>query len=228
MQPNYYAIIPASVRYDKRIKANAKLLYGEITALSNQEGFCWSDNNYFALLYDVDHKTISRWISQLENFGYLRSIVDKINGNSRKIFINEKMQNLVTKKSLPSDKKVTTLVIKKSLPSDKIVTSYKENNTINNTINKEGNSLSFFKENFPSQFDVLMMQYKKQIKTWDAFVESFEATVEQEGLAYEQHVISGRFKKYAGNWIRNQDKFESPKNNFNADVVPAYMKKNIS
>ena len=35
---NYYAIIPATVRYSKELKANEKLLYGEITSLSNKNG----------------------------------------------------------------------------------------------------------------------------------------------------------------------------------------------
>ena len=30
-KPNYYAIIPADVRYCKRISANAKLLFAELT-----------------------------------------------------------------------------------------------------------------------------------------------------------------------------------------------------
>ena len=34
-KPRYYAIIPANVRYSD-LKPNAKLLYGEITALSNK------------------------------------------------------------------------------------------------------------------------------------------------------------------------------------------------
>ena len=33
-KPTYYAVINAKVRYDNRLTANAKLLYGEITCLT--------------------------------------------------------------------------------------------------------------------------------------------------------------------------------------------------
>ena len=68
--PSYYAIIPANVRYSN-LKPNAKLLYGEITALSNQKGFCWSSNNYFAELYGVTKNTISLWINQLKDQNFI-------------------------------------------------------------------------------------------------------------------------------------------------------------
>jgi SOS-response transcriptional repressor LexA len=64
-QPSYYAIIPANVRY-ANIPDKAKLLYGEITALCNQKGYCWATNEYFANLYGVHKKSISRLISILE------------------------------------------------------------------------------------------------------------------------------------------------------------------
>ena len=86
-KPNYYAIIPAEVRYDDDLKANEKLLYGEITCLSNKEGFCWANNKYFARLYDVTTSTISRWISSLKSKGYVRVEVNKDAGNKRNIFI---------------------------------------------------------------------------------------------------------------------------------------------
>lgn len=69
--PNYYAVIPANVRYDKDLKPNEKLLYGEISALTQKEGVCWASNNYFAELYDVYPTTISKWIKHLEEKGYI-------------------------------------------------------------------------------------------------------------------------------------------------------------
>ena len=35
-KPNYYAIIPANIRYDNSLKAIEKLMYGEITVLTNK------------------------------------------------------------------------------------------------------------------------------------------------------------------------------------------------
>ena len=70
-KPSYYAIIPATVRYDQRLTPNAKLLYGEITALCNQEGYCWAGNQYFADLYGVSKTSISAWIGNLKEAGHI-------------------------------------------------------------------------------------------------------------------------------------------------------------
>ena len=70
-KPSYYAIISAEVRYDKNLSANAKLLYGEITCLTNENGFCFANNKYFAELYEKSKVTISKWISELVVNGYV-------------------------------------------------------------------------------------------------------------------------------------------------------------
>jgi hypothetical protein len=71
MKKSYYAIIPANVRYCKGLPPNAKLLYGEITALCNEKGYCWATNRYFAELYEVSNTSISIWISKLKDQGFI-------------------------------------------------------------------------------------------------------------------------------------------------------------
>lgn len=73
MNKSYYAIIPANVRYDKDLPASAKLLYGEITTLVNENGYCRESNEYFATLYKVSKKSISSWIKSLVKKGYIDS-----------------------------------------------------------------------------------------------------------------------------------------------------------
>lgn len=75
LQRAYYAIIPAKVRYDKELTPNAKLLYGEITALCNERGYCWASNQYFAELYGVSKQSISCWINALAARGYVKSVI---------------------------------------------------------------------------------------------------------------------------------------------------------
>ncbi len=71
--PNYYGILPANVRYDKNLKPMEKILYTELTALSNKNGYCNAQNSYFAKLYEVHKNTAGSWINNLEKLGYIKS-----------------------------------------------------------------------------------------------------------------------------------------------------------
>ena len=71
--PNYYGILPANVRYDKRLKPMEKIMYCEITALTNKNGYCYASNSYFAELYEVHKNTVGVWINHLVECGYLRA-----------------------------------------------------------------------------------------------------------------------------------------------------------
>jgi hypothetical protein len=136
-KPAYYSVTPAEVRYNKSLPMGARFLYGEITALCNQKGFCWAKNRYFADLYEVDVRTIKRWIQALESKGYIKCETrkNKAEGwsNSRKIWLSWGTKTScppVTKMSPGGDKNVPT-------PRDKNVPS-KNNTPRNNTINNKG------------------------------------------------------------------------------------------
>ena len=129
--PNYFAIIPADVRYDDMICANAKLLYGEITALCNKEGYCWAKNSYFAEIYKTTKKTISRWINSLKDRGYIEvSLIRKETSKE----IDKRMISISNR--YPMDKIKDTYGQKSQYPMDKNVqdNNININNTINNNI----------------------------------------------------------------------------------------------
>lgn len=122
--PAYYAIIPANVRYCKDLEPNAKLLYGEITALCNQEGFCWASNRYFAELYQVDIRTIKRWIFSLSEHKFIFIHTQK-NGfhTQRRICISEEVQKILTKgqKCHGGGTKMSPIILHKNTTTSKVL-----------------------------------------------------------------------------------------------------------
>ena len=70
-RPNYYSVIPATVRYDPTLKDKAKLLYSEITSLANKSGECWASNEYFAKLYSVTERAIIKYLQDLKRKNYI-------------------------------------------------------------------------------------------------------------------------------------------------------------
>ena len=89
---NYFAIMPAKVRYDENLKPMEKLIYSEITVLTNFKGYCYATNSYFAKLYGVHKNSICAWISNLVKYGYLKVeyVLKEIEGEKkqeRRIYI---------------------------------------------------------------------------------------------------------------------------------------------
>jgi len=127
----YYAIIPASVRYDKRLPANAKLLYGELTALSNEKGYCWAGNDYFAGLYEVSKTSVSKWVSALRDTGYIEIQLEYAEGTKQ---ILHRYIRIVKD---PIEEKLNTPLRKVKDPiEEKLIDNTTVNTTSNNTKNK--------------------------------------------------------------------------------------------
>ena len=80
----YYAVVPANVRYDDRLTMLSRMIYAEITALCNKEGYCWASNSYFAELYNMSIRSISRAINELRECGYI-TIEINYKKNSREV-----------------------------------------------------------------------------------------------------------------------------------------------
>ena len=133
--PNYYAIIPSFVRYCKELKANEKLLYGEITCLSNKSWECFASNAYFAELYWVSERQITERIKCLFKHGFIYVRIEKQEWNKRYISITpnkEKSTDLTKKNSTGYRRKVLKGIEEKF--QTPIEENFQYNNTSNNTI----------------------------------------------------------------------------------------------
>ncbi|MCA9326758.1 helix-turn-helix domain-containing protein [Candidatus Saccharibacteria bacterium] len=132
-QPAYYGILPANVRYSPDLRPMEKIMFTEITALSNKDGYCSASNSYFAELYEVDPKTVGRWIRNLEKHGFVEIDQDPLSGHNRRIIPRDK-------KVTPRDKIVTPPVQKDHPPRDKKVPHNTTRTILQDNINEVGDS----------------------------------------------------------------------------------------
>ena len=171
IQRAYYAIIPANVRYDKTLTPNAKLLYGEITALCNEKGFCWASNEYFSELYGVSKTSISKWISSLIERGYLQSEIIYKEGSKEilnrylrivKDPIEEKLNTYLTKVKDPIEEKLNTPIEEKLKDNNTYI-----NNTMNNTYEytymSDGVEKAEPVKDYEEKFNIFYKAYPKKV-----------------------------------------------------------------
>jgi len=126
--PSYYSILTAEVRYSKKISDFEKILYSDITCLTNKKGVCTASNGYFAEAFGKSIKTISRSISNIEKEGLISTRLiyktDSKNVDFRAIYLSPKVSHPIDKnEGRPIDKN-------EGRPIDKKV---KDNTTSNNT-----------------------------------------------------------------------------------------------
>ena len=85
-KPGYWAVLPAAVRYDPELPPNAKLLYAEVSSLTDARGYCFASNAYFQSLYGISERTVQNLLRALQKKGYIRIADGDGGARRRKIF----------------------------------------------------------------------------------------------------------------------------------------------
>lgn len=190
--PTYWAQISAEVRYDKSLKPMEKLMYGEISALTNFKGYCWATDGRFAELYDVSIETVNRWISKLAKKGYIRITKHRQpNGTiQRRIWIMSsyermtfkettskppKTTNLTKRSSSELDEKVNPNLTKKSIPlelDEKVIHNNITNNLIVNKQTTTTDDVVVVDKELKETFlkETYIPNYSKPIKNKSGFI----------------------------------------------------------
>ena len=173
-KPNYYAIIPADVRYSN-LKPNAKLLYGEITALSGKLGYCYASNNYFADLYAVSKNTVSRWISDLNKLGFINIEVERNEKKQvikRRIGIIQKDDRAIykmSKENTTSINNTSNINITKEKFISEVMTFDYEKDMLEDFINywTEGKKKMRYQKQNTFEIKLRLLRWEKNQKKWD-------------------------------------------------------------
>ena len=205
-------MIPAQVRYAADIPAGAKLLYGEISSLTDARGYCFASNKYFAELYGVGIRTVQRYLDALKNAGLIRITDGEGGTDQRKIFAG------VNPLSDPHDKIDTGGDKNDTAPVTKLSPPYIEFNRKEEQIPpKPPRGRAAAKkapDHLPEEFDRLWKAYPRgedkqgAIAEWDK-LKPDEATVYAMNLALLSQKQSDEWQRGIGipyfvRWLRNR------------------------
>ncbi|APD19970.1 helix-turn-helix domain-containing protein [Staphylococcus pseudintermedius] len=205
-QPGYYSIITANVRYDNRLTDSEKLLFAEITSLSNKYGYCTASNGYFAELYDVVKETVSRRISNLSKYGYLNIEIIK-EGNE----VKQRKMYPLTQSSIPIDAKINTPI--DNSVNTPIDANVKENNTsinitrLNNTSSNSNSATDVTLAHFEEWWTL----YDKKLDRKKAF-SLFKSALKKHGFEtimngtreYLKTITNKQYQKYPKTFLSQE------------------------
>lgn len=185
-KPDNYVVIPANVRYCKELKPMEKLIFGEISCLCNQKGYCWATNNHFAKLYQKSTRTISRHINQLKRLGFI--MVEIIRDADKKV-----VKRIIKIIDCPNHKTDYTSGQKCLTPIDRTV----QYNTLNNNNKKEKDIL------FNKFWEAYNLKKSRKL-CFDKFINLSLAICEKCVVAakeYSDSITDTKFQKHPSTWL---------------------------
>ena len=218
-KPAYWAILPASVRYDPELIPNAKLLYAEITALQEATGYCFATNQYLADLFGLKPATITALLKNLTDHGYIQVEVDRDEGTKQVV-----QRRIFTTAKLPTVAAPSPIHIGEGSPikiEDPPLKKPKENNTRDNNIppkapqgGRRRREVKKEPDHKPERFkrfwDFYPRGENKQgaIRAWDRLSPTDEQ-IDQMAKALKRQMQSEEWKNgigipHASTWLNNQ------------------------
>ena len=223
-KPAYWAVLPAGVRYDETLPASAKLLYAEISSLTNQEGYCYASNAYFMALYGISDATVLRLLRVLEQRGYIRR-EDAVGGKTQRRIYAGINPAAAAPADPPSKMKGPPVKNDGGPPSKMKGGTIKSNNISNNPPEapRRGRRVKSIPDWKPDLFERFWKKYPrhedraKAVEEWDRLKPDLEL-MKNMSAALDRMMKSDEWRRgigipYACRWLRYrrwEDAFEEP------------------
>ena len=176
----YFYTMPATIFYDRKLSANAKLIACIIANFCDKYGVCTVTNKRLGDVLGKSDRSLSRLISELNEAGYIDVKVDILDSNKRTI-------TLTTKMSIPHDKNDVTSR-QKCLHNNTI-----DNNTKNNIVEEVLSYLnqatnSYFKKTNQTSVKFINGRFSEGY-TLEDFKSVIDTMIEKwKGTDYEQYL----------------------------------------
>jgi hypothetical protein len=190
--PNYFAILTAEIRYDKRLSDSEKLLYAEITALTQKNGICYASNKYFAKNFGVVKETISRRISNLAKNNHITVEIVRDTKTNEIIRRNIRLASIP-----PIDNSVNTYTQNTQDPIDGIVieNNIKENNTRKESKPKKSEKIIPEKTEEPKrQKDFCLLAFKNKFPKTNEKLENAITEMKEYGFTWDSETLISKVK----------------------------------
>lgn len=205
-KPSYWAVLPAGIRYDPEITAGAKLLYAEISSLTDARGYCWASNGYFQKLYGISEPTVQRYLRALKAGGYIK-IADGDGGQGRrKIFagVNPLAENPLKNDGV-TPSKMTPNPLKNDTRNKKEIKKENDPPKAPQGAAWEPEMFERFWKLYPRKRDKL-----KALRAWDKLkadrklMQTMSAALKAQMATEEWQRDNGRAIPYPSTWINNR------------------------
>ena len=228
-KPGFWAVLPAGVRYDETLPASAKLLYAEISSLTNQTGYCFASNEHFMQLFGESERTLQRHLKALADGGYI-TILDGDGGSGRRRIyagINPLSGNPDKNDGVPDNPVKNDGVTPTKMTGSTLLKNNKNNNPpkapkgaarkVSNTPTWKPERFEKFWEYYPRLQDGSKPAKARAVRAWDK-LRPDDTTIDQMATALRRQKESEQWKRgigipYASSWLngrRWEDDYQAP------------------
>lgn len=183
--PSFYTVIPATVRYDNNLSSGAKLLYGDLGALTNLEGKCWASNKTLAKWFGITERTVQNYLKELKDCGHIYIEI-----------LRDSEANKITKREIY----ITHTKINSPGGGENNFHRGGENNFVyNNTSNTNNTSIYSQQENKPTKNDLLVkdteeLLARNNVKYVDIITKHIKSIADKHYLVNYHEVFLELFK----------------------------------
>lgn len=89
--------LDGAMKNNERIPPSGRIIYAEVCALAQKEGYCYASNKYFSSVYHLSIQSVSRLLNALKKQGFLEISYGKDERGYRRRFMKPKVETSVLK-----------------------------------------------------------------------------------------------------------------------------------